>query len=110
MLTDSCCQSADLSEATISVSSVANGGNVDNASGIIDSVDGAIIADPYSPKVLIALQLDDSRSSRILHQTFDALDNASSNGGWQPFKFLACRASKRNRIISHAPCRASNGA
>jgi hypothetical protein len=29
-------KSADLSEAAISVSSVANGGNVDNASGIIE--------------------------------------------------------------------------
>lgn len=48
-------QRANLSEITIGIPSVTNGGNVDHVCGIINSVDHSKVANPYSPKAPVTL-------------------------------------------------------
>jgi hypothetical protein len=39
----------------VGIPSVANGGNVVEVSGVVDAIDDPIIANPYPPKILVAL-------------------------------------------------------
>ena len=97
------------SKFTISIPSVPHGGNVDPTGGIIDAVYYPVIANPYSPKVAVALKPDGTRRSRNLHQGFDSLENSLSDGWRQLLKVLARGTRKGHRVISHAPGPVSDG-
>ena len=74
------CFKGNLSEVPISIPSVAYGGNVDQVRAIIDAVNHAVISDPYSPKIPVALQPDSTRRSGNLHQSLDSLNNSAGRG------------------------------
>ena len=82
----------------ICILTVTDGGDVDDASGVVNAVDDAVIADPYPPEIFPALELDRGSRARNGHQGFDMLDDSFRDGQRSPNSQQRFPASFRGRL------------
>ena len=88
----------------IDFAAVTDHGNLNQRSCVVHSVNNAPIPDANSPEAVGALEFLTTGWSRLPRQSFDALENSSSNATVKRLQLFPGRARKDDRVFTHGFC------
>jgi hypothetical protein len=78
---------------------MANSNNVNDPLFIKDFIDGAVVANAYSPQILGADEFSRPWRTRIEGERFNPCHDTGAYSARQAFKFFASRACKDNSVL-----------
>ena len=83
------------------IAAVANNGDIDRPTCVIDFIDNAVVTDAYSPESLLAAEFYASCRSWFGGEGYNSVNYSFGNMWREILKFLAGGAGDCNAVVSH---------